>query len=110
MDDSCCNFAGAALVLQLLGTLTLTIFQFINLLVACVTGYFRFNLLGQLCSLSHVANYYDPSDEENAKISPARDFSMDGQMMLIALIVQAVTWPVLTIIACLSCKLCKERM
>ena len=87
MEDSCCNFAGAALVLQLLGTLTLTIFQFNNLLLVCATGYFRFNLLGQLCSLSHVANYYDPSDEEHAWISPERDFSMDGRMMLIALIV-----------------------
>ena len=72
------------------------------------TVHWRFDKLGELCSLSHVANYFDPTDMKNGMISPARNYSMDGQMIKIALIFQTVTWPVITVIAFISVKRAKK--
>ena len=52
---------GHQIVTWLIGTIILSIFYLINMVNIGLTYYFRYNTLGQLCAISHVANYYDAS-------------------------------------------------
>lgn len=69
-----------------------------------LSAFFKYNKLGQLCSISLVDNFYDASDVAHGFISPAHNYKQDGEMIEFVLLMQALTWPVATAIAVVSIK------